>query len=159
MAVSAGETRQGEARGKVRNGLSKRIFEQRFVRSITSSEFFQRTNDLVVVVRFRFGRGRVRVAAIVLGGESKLVLAAFTEDAEMLRFVFVDPWHQVRVRGFTRVLFGRRFVIVIISRIHGVYRANHGGKVPDVQRVPEESEPLVPRVATAFFFIRRKRRD
>jgi steroid 5-alpha reductase family enzyme len=84
----------------------------------------------------------VRVAAIVLGGERKLVLVAFTEDAEVLRIVFfrVHPWSQVWLRGFARVLCRCGFVIFVVPRIDGVYRANHGGEVPDLQRVPKEGE-------------------
>ena len=93
----------------------------------------------MVFVRFRFGFWWVRVAAIVLGGERKLVLVAFTEDAEVLRIVFfrVHPWSQVWLRGFARVLCRRGFVIFVVPRIDGVYRANHGGEVPDLQRVPK----------------------
>ena len=110
--------------------------------TVQTSELFQRTDDLVVFVRFRFGFWWVRVAAIVLGGERKLVLVAFTEDAEVLRIVFfrIHPWSQVWLRGFARVLCRCGFVIFVVPRIDGVYRANHGGEVPDLQRVPKEGE-------------------
>ena len=93
-------------------------------------------------MRFRFGFWWVRVAAIVLGGERKLVLVAFTEDAEVLRIVFfrVHPWSQVWLRSFARVLCRCGFVIFVVPRIDSVYRANHGGEVPDLQRVPKEGE-------------------